>query len=293
MRLRFFLVLSAAVVGCYTGSAVDANRPPVTEEPPSETLPVDAAPPRGTGIPCEVRTFVLRACGDCHGTTPANGAPNALVRYSDFARPSEGDPSVTVAALSLARMRSATRPMPPDGRLSESAIAAFARWVEAGLPRGAACPRSDAAAPEEPSEPEPVDAGPPETPSVCTSGTTGTTSPSARMRPGQACLECHRRVGGPEFSLAGTVYPTRHEPNGCNGLADARVVIFGADGKTFTLSTNAAGNFFFPDEVARPYKALVARGNLVREMKTLQTSGDCNGCHTERGGAAPGRIVAP
>jgi hypothetical protein len=39
---------------------------------------------------------------------------------------------------------------------------------------------------------------------------------------------------------------------------------------------------------------MVVKGNEVREMKTPQYDGDCNGCHSEWGDSgAPGRVMAP
>jgi uncharacterized membrane protein len=37
------------------------------------------------------------------------------------------------------------------------------------------------------------------------------------MHPGGACITCHTIKGGPAFKVAGTVFPTLHEPNDCNG----------------------------------------------------------------------------
>jgi hypothetical protein len=42
-----------------------------------------------------------------------------------------------------------------------------------------------------------------------------------------------------------------------------------------------------------PYRALVVRGTNILEMKTPQTDGDCNRCHSANGDGAPGRVIAP
>ena len=62
-----------------------------------------------------------------------------------------------------------------------------------------------------------VDAGAPVV--VCTSGTTwaGGDHGSAVMHPGEACIACHTTDHGPKFAAAGTVFPTSHEPDDCNG----------------------------------------------------------------------------
>ncbi len=136
-------------------------------------------------------------------------------------------------------------------------------------------------------------------PSVCTSKVVTVPNPNATspdMRPGEACLSCHDQ--DPIFSLAGTVYPTGHEPSNCdgsNGLTNAiTVVITGADKKVTTLDVSRAGNFFTPDAIAMPYRAKVVSGGKERAMAAAQTSGDCNSCHGDTGTkGAPGRIVAP
>ena len=119
------------------------------------------------------------------------------------------------------------------------------------------------------------------------------------MNPGTACISCHKTTGGegPVFSIAGTVYPTGHEPDLCNskvGTDGARIVITDADGKTLTLTPNGAGNFSSEAQVKLPFQAKVTYQGRERLMLTAQTSGDCNSCHTQTGtNMAPGRITVP
>src|SRR5207253_691976 len=129
---------------------------------------------------------------------------------------------------------------------------------------------------------------------------TGGTRGSASMNPGIACISCHAATGGeaPLFALAGTVYPTAHEPDLCNGVngvaAGAQIVIAGADGHMITVTPNAAGNFAYQGSVALPFQARVVYMGRERIMSTPQSSGDCNGCHTPSGSnGAPGRILLP
>jgi mono/diheme cytochrome c family protein len=118
------------------------------------------------------------------------------------------------------------------------------------------------------------------------------------MNPGQACIACHTAEReGPRFAIAGTVYPTGHEPDGCNGSSGGiQVVITDANGTAYTLTPNSAGNFYLQSApgLALPYTAVVVQGGATRAMTEPQTSGDCNTCHTEAGAeGAPGRIVGP
>jgi hypothetical protein len=99
------------------------------------------------------------------------------------------------------------------------------------------------------------------------------------------------------ISIAGTLYPTGHEPNLCNGVngtTGARVVIVDAANRTVTLTPNAAGNFMYTGTISTPYHAKVTYQGRERIMPVAQTSGDCNSCHTQTGAnGAPGRITLP
>lgn len=138
-----------------------------------------------------------------------------------------------------------------------------------------------------------------DTPVTCTSGTSWTRGNrgSSSMHPGDACIACHQTTGGeaPSFTVAGTVYPSAHEPNDCNGASGAKVVITDSKGQTLTLTTNAAGSFAQSNSTfTPPYHAKVTYDGKERAMSAAQTSGDCNGCHTETGAnGAPGRIMLP
>lgn len=129
---------------------------------------------------------------------------------------------------------------------------------------------------------------------------------SPTMHPGKACLTCHSSLEpevAAEYPIAGTVYPTGHEPDDCLGLDDAAepayVEITMADARVVKLAVNSAGNFVYNafeggGAVMFPITARVIQGDQERKMFSPQTSGDCNSCHTEAGAnGAPGRIVAP
>jgi hypothetical protein len=134
---------------------------------------------------------------------------------------------------------------------------------------------------------------------TCTSKTMWTSGNrgSSDMNPGKACITCHSTMNGPSLTIGGTVYPTGHEPdlcNGANGSNGARVVITGADGKVQTLTPGTSGNFNSRTTVALPFKAKVTYMGRERAMVTPQSTGDCNSCHTQNGAnGAPGRIVLP
>jgi hypothetical protein len=102
--------------------------------------------------------------------------------------------------------------------------------------------------------------------------------------------------GGPAFKIAGTVYPTAHEPNDCDGVAGGNlsIVVTDAKGGVLSLPVNSAGNFYSKSAVAAPFHVKVTDGTKERAMPDTLTAGDCNSCHTETGvNGAPGRIMAP
>ena len=214
-----------------------------------------------------------------------------LVSYEDL-NAMRGTPPRKVGERALQEMQDGSMPPPPAARPSPVQIAAFAAWIQAGMPRSV-CDN-------------PIDAGPPapnpyDTPLQCTSGRNWTSGDrgSREMHPGVACIDCHTREReGPRFSIAGTVYPGAHEPNDCSGVVGAAgspiVRITDANGAVIDLPVNAAGNFFYERSVALPYSTIVVAGGKERAMSKAQTSGDCNSCHTVNGtNDAPGRIMAP
>lgn len=124
---------------------------------------------------------------------------------------------------------------------------------------------------------------------VWTAGNTG----SPQMNPGHACIACHAvEKKSLVFAAAGTVYAQGGEPNGCAGTATGMSIeLTDANGKTVSLTPNAAGNFYLEGTLATPYRARLVHPGGVREMATPQTNGDCNSCHTAAGlEGAPGRI---
>ncbi len=86
------------------------------------------------------------------------------------------------------------------------------------------------------------------------------------MNAGRACNACHEQVnieqGGdaPLFTLAGTIFPTAHEPDDCRAPSaeGAQVEITDAKGKVVVVEANQAGNFFYKEpDLTFPYTAKV------------------------------------
>jgi hypothetical protein len=136
---------------------------------------------------------------------------------------------------------------------------------------------------------------------------------SELMRPGGKCNDCHdKNPKSPKLSVAGTLYPTAHEPDECNGvsggstldggLADFTIIITDRTGQTLPdIPVNSVGNFQRVAEVLMPFNVKVrAKGGKENKMLMQAPHGDCNACHTQggsttiMGGAvAPGRVTVP
>jgi hypothetical protein len=146
-------------------------------------------------------------------------------------------------------------------------------------------------------------------PEACSAANQGTTAEDATMNPGSPCMSCHSPTGEAAekaFAFGGTVYPKGHNPmNQCNGVSTsaapykgATVVVTDANAKVFTVPVQANGNFYryaLGSGFTPPYTALVKLADgSTNKMGTMQTSGDCNSCHTDTGTmGAPGRIWPP
>jgi hypothetical protein len=253
----------------------------------------------GTGLPCDVSALLEHYCVGCHSSPPVGGAPEALLSHDNLVATATLDSTQKVGAYSVTLMQTGVMPPKPAAAPTATEQAAFAAWVTAGMPKEACT--------------TPVDAGvvatnPYDTPLKCTSGSTWTRGDhgSSSMHPGGTCISCHAMGGnGPQYAVAGTVFPSAHEPDDCNGTSTSSagglsVLITEANGTTHTLAVNSVGNFYYEGSITTPYHAQVQAGSVVRVMTHTQTSGDCNGCHTVNGSSntpgaasAPGRIMAP
>ena len=248
-------------------------------------------------LPCAAYDVLSAHCWSCHGTPPNGGAPQSLVTLAELQAASPGYPSQSNGARAVVRMQSTTSPMPPSGNapVPSTDASAFQAWVNAGMPSGSCV--VDGGVP-----PPPPDAGPPDplgAAPTCTSSSywTNGTQGSANMEPSHACITCHSQMGGPHFNVGGTVYPTGHEPDDCNGSGAGGAVVSVTDVNgvtaTFTASS-ASGNFSGSAALTFPITAKVTFNGKTRAMGTQVATGDCNSCHTQSGtNSAPGRITLP
>lgn len=287
----FAPVLAAAWLSCGDG---DTSTDPAGGGPPTGTdagtdagEDADAADPGPNELPCDVRAAIESACLSCHSSPPTSEAPVSLVSRYSFLGPSSV-PGETLGERTVKRMKNTDAPMPPltEPPAADWHVAVIEAWVAAGMPPGEC-----GAIPEKPAE------------TTCQSDDFWTLgdSGSSNMNPGRPCRACHL-TEKPEhaYYFMGTAFPDFHEEDLCRSPPPdgARVEILDNEGNvTLTLLPGPSGNFMSSSVVPGvplPYRARLVANGLVRSMSTAQTSGDCNGCHTEQGDeGAPGRIVWP
>lgn len=261
------------------------------------------------GISCDVQAILENRCLSCHGATDAKGPE--LLKYEDFTAKSNRDPNKTRGQLAAELMKSKEMPKAP-GVATDAEIKMMEDWVAGGLKKSTeSCilAQSDAGGGNGDGGGKGdgggtgmgADAG------LCTSGTRWTmaNTKSPLMHPGGACIACHSTtVGGPALSFAGTVFPTLHEVDDCNGSSSAKspvtIIIKDRRNTQVTMQTNEVGNFMaFSDTLTdlnlrAPYTVEIRQpGKPTRKMNRTINGGDCNSCHTTAGNGPLGRIVEP
>jgi hypothetical protein len=241
-------------------------------------------------------------CTSCHAASTLK-IPPLLETYEQLVAATKKDPSKTNAERSLETMLGGAKPMPPDALLPEEVIAPFAAWVAAGAPAGE-CGNTAAASSGGGADGGGGQAGAGPSAPQCTSQSYWTNGEMGAkdMTPGMACVACHAaKKKGPLFSVAGTVYPTAHEPDNCYGALDAVVEIVDKNGQTLLLKSDAGGNFFYKPKTGLPPLVFPLETRVLHGGKALpmlgpitEADGDCNRCHTQDGlEGAPGRIRLP
>jgi hypothetical protein len=103
-------------------------------------------------------------------------------------------------------------------------------------------------------------------------------------RPGQPCNVCHTPggVGKPAFTVAGTIYREKGRPA---VLGNVDVLLTDATGRSKTLRSNCAGNFYVEAEQFTPqspfWVSLAYAGQRIDMESPIFREGSCAGCHSE------------
>lgn len=120
------------------------------------------------------------------------------------------------------------------------------------------------------------------------------------MEPGEDCIHCHGDGGGgedgPRWTVAGTVYPSGDTADPGAGVRGASIWLQDSNGKTFTLRSNKAGNFYSAESLAFPIRVAVGHelghgrpGEVTDADRPVLVHGSCNRCHRP-GGEAGERV---
>lgn len=142
----------------------------------------------------------------------------------------------------------------------------------------------------------------PEAPSgPCSSGTfwLGGNAGSLAMTPGRPCIACHKTFpASPQYSVAGTIYPSSREADDCNGIDGIGVAVAILDEQGMEIGgriqVTSVGNFMDTRMVPARFRAKIIAGMNERVKRDPVTSGDCNSCHTQDGTMnASGRLRPP
>ncbi|MGC4122553.1 MAG: hypothetical protein QM765_49855 [Myxococcales bacterium] len=113
------------------------------------------------------------------------------------------------------------------------------------------------------------------------------------MDPGSDCMECHGPGAHIAWTAAGTVYPERNSEDS-QGMAHIYIELTDANGKTVSMESNPAGNFYTSERLAFPLTARARRGDVHYEMSVPVWSGSCNACHNLSPSSEPGgRLIGP
>jgi hypothetical protein len=121
----------------------------------------------------------------------------------------------------------------------------------------------------------------------------GTPGIGPQMRPGESCLACHGGGRAQTWTLAGTLY-SRPDATVDEGLDGASVLVTDAVGRSYTLWTNGAGNFYTAEALEFPVEVAVQKDGVEVAMAVTATVGDCNSCHSQPpANSAPGRLYLP
>jgi hypothetical protein len=117
------------------------------------------------------------------------------------------------------------------------------------------------------------------------------------MEPGEDCMSCHSAqgtVGAPTWTAAGTLFGTADAPE-TGGLEGGKIHLTDSAGQSYTLTTNAAGNFYLAEQLKYPLTKVEAEfGGRRMAMVSQPPNGACNSCHSlPAQNDAPGRLFVP
>lgn len=112
-KIIYTLAMSMLLFNCSSDSNDDLN-----QEEEMNSGPTDIT------YNGDIKSIINNNCTQCHGSTPANGAPFSLTTYDEV----KGRVDRIIA-----RTNSASSPMPPTGQISSSLRDMIQQWKDDGL----------------------------------------------------------------------------------------------------------------------------------------------------------------
>lgn len=124
-RLLILMVLALCMYGCAYDSEDDFVNSDYIENPDENDDNDDEAQVTYTE---DIAQIMTTACTSCHGNPPTNGAPFALINFSQVSQRANG----IFSRMDLPSGFPSA--MPPSGRLPQSTIDLIEQWIEGGKP---------------------------------------------------------------------------------------------------------------------------------------------------------------
>lgn len=119
IKKRQLLILSLLTL-CFCSCTYDSESDLI------EASDDDADPNAIVNYTDDISTIIQSSCVGCHASPPVNGAPFALVNFSQV------DQRASVILNRMSRQSGAPGAMPPSGRLPQATIDLVQRWIDEG-----------------------------------------------------------------------------------------------------------------------------------------------------------------
>lgn len=128
MKLSKLIILSLFTLLMYNCSSdSESDLIPIKNEEPKEEEPGNGSNDT-INYKDDISPIMQSSCVGCHASPPVNGAPFALVNFSQVSQRANGILNV------MSKQSGTPSAMPPSGRLPQSTIDLLQKWIDAGKP---------------------------------------------------------------------------------------------------------------------------------------------------------------
>ncbi|WP_299113999.1 hypothetical protein [uncultured Winogradskyella sp.] len=134
-RLIFLMVLALSIFACasdseddFVDTGNDIENPDDTDDTDDTDDDTDDDAEPLVNYVDDIEPIMSAACVSCHGAPPTNGAPFALVNFTQVSQRANG----IFNRMNLSN--GAPGAMPPSGRLPQSTIDLIQQWIDDGKP---------------------------------------------------------------------------------------------------------------------------------------------------------------